>query len=344
MINTPVQVRSAQRATQQPLVLALLVFVLSLAWVLKSPEFSAFIISLLSKFPQLFDLNVHADGGLLLRNQIDLLQNLSTQMLAKGDWISIEIRPRSLPFGMKMKYILIAAATDISVIVPAWNEEKYLRRCLSSLVKQSYEHPFEVIVVDGGSTDQTVAIAEEYADEVLVKPGLPVGAARNRGAEIAKGHIFAFIDADTMASDQWLKEIARFFHSNPSAVGVTGPTLPYDGGTIDSVTYRFWTIYLQRILLSTGMPHVIGFNCAYRKESFLMAGGFDETALMSEDILLAQKMRQFGKIVFDKRMFALTSARRFQRCGHAYVTGLYLLNGFSTLLLKRSSRRYPPIR
>ena len=307
------------------------------------PEFST-IVCLLTRLLQQFEINPHDLAGLILRYREEFLQNVSTQLLSRGECAAVDVRGHLEPFVGRVKYVLMIAAVDVSVIVPTWNEEKYLTRCLRSLVKQSCEYPFEVIVVDGGSTDQTVAIAEEYADAVLVKPGLPVGAARNRGAEIAKGHILAFIDADTIASDEWLQEIARFIHANPSAVGVTGPTLPYDGGTIDSVIYRFWTIYLQKMLLSTGMPHVIGFNCAYKKETFLMAGGFDETAVMSEDILLAQKMRRFGKIVFDKRMFALTSARRFQRCGHAYIVGLYLLSGFSTLLLKKGCRCYPPIR
>lgn len=328
---------------QKPAMLFGLVFLISLTVVLKSPDLSAFMISYLTALLKHMETYARLDP-LAFRCQEEFLQNLSSQLLQKGEWASLEIKPRPLPFSTKIRYLFMVSSIDISVIVPTLNEEKYLSRCLNSLVNQSYRGHHEVLVVDGGSSDRTVAIAQEYADEVLVERGRLVGAARNRGAEIAKGDILAFIDADTMASVQWLEEIAQFFRSNPSAVGVTGPTLPYDGNDIDAITYKFWTLYLQRVLLSMGMPHVIGFNCAYRRKSFVQAGGFDEAAAMSEDILLAQKMRRFGKIIFDKRMFALTSARRFQTCGHAYITGLYLLNGFSTLLLKRSSRNYPPIR
>jgi hypothetical protein len=334
--------RSAQRATQQSLVLALLVFVLSLAWFLKSPEFSAFIISFLSKFPQFLDLNARLDGA-LLRNQIELLQNLSTQMLAKGDWISNEMRPRPLPFGIRIKYVLMVAATDISVIVPTWNEEKYLPRCLRSLINQSWSGSSEIIVVDGGSTDRTVEIANGLADLVISRAKRPVGSARNDAAKVAKGKVAAFIDADTYASPKWLGAIDRVFHDS-NVIGVTGPTLPPDGGILDTITYRLWTIYLQRILLSMGMPHVIGFNCAYRRALFLRVGGFDETSVMSEDIRLALKMRRYGRIIFEKEMSAQTSPRRFRKYGHAYVAGLYLFNGFSTLLLNKSSRNYPPVR
>jgi len=335
--------RRAERATQQSFALAFFVLAFSLAWLLKSPEFSAFIISLLSRFPQLFDLNAHFDGVFLLRNQIELLQNLSTQMLAKGDWVSIEMRSRPLPFGMKLKYILMVAATDISVIVPTLNEKKYVARCLKSLSNQSYSGDREVIVVDGGSTDGTLEIAENFADRVLSDARRPVGAARNEGAKISNGKIVAFIDADTIACRDWLNAIEEVF-KDPTVIGVTGPTLPYDAEILDIITYKLWTLYLQRILLSMGMPHVIGFNCAYRKDQFLKVGGFDETSVMSEDIRLALKMRRLGRIAFEKKMSALTSPRRFQRFGHPYIAGLYAVNGFSTLLLNKSSHNYPPVR
>jgi len=60
-------------------------------------------------------------------------------------------------------------------------------------------------VVDGGSTDRTADVAEEYAYKVIVEPS-PVGAARNIGAKHAKGNILAFIDADTIACERWIEE------------------------------------------------------------------------------------------------------------------------------------------
>jgi glycosyltransferase involved in cell wall biosynthesis len=245
--------------------------------------------------------------------------------------------------GSRAKYLLVGSALDVSVIVPTWNEQKYISKCLHSLRNQARIKPLEVIVVDGGSTDGTVEIAKEYADKVLVEPDKLVGAARNIGAKHALGDLLAFIDADTVVATDWVEAIQNGFKDH-GAIGVTGPTLPYNGNVLDTITYRLWTIYLQRILLSARMPHVIGFNCAYKKDLFLQAGGFDETSVMSEDIRLAVKMRRFGRIKFEKEMSALTSPRRFQKFGHAYIAGLYLFNGFSTLLLNRSSRTYPPVR
>jgi GT2 family glycosyltransferase len=179
---------------------------------------------------------------------------------------------------------------------------------------------------------------------VLTKPRAPVGAARNLGAKVAKGDALAFLDADTIANPEWLDSIDTTFRHEPDAVGLTGPTLPYDGRLSDSITYRLWTIYLQRILLYLEMPHVIGFNCAYRRAPFLSVGGFDENSVMSEDIKLAHKIRRYGKIKFEKDMSALTSARRFRKYGHFYIGMLYLLNGFSTLVFDWSHSNYPPVR
>jgi glycosyltransferase involved in cell wall biosynthesis len=315
-----------------------------LAWWLRSPDLSAIVVAIIGRFPQTLDPIAHLDAVTFIRGQIDLFQSLSTQLVTKGDWVTTEIRPRPVPIVFKMRCMLTVASTDISVIIPTLNEEKYLPRCLKSLVNQGTDGSLEILVVDGGSTDRTVQIAKKYADEVLMKPRAPVGAARNLGAKVAKGNILAFIDADTIANPRWLSSIDIAFRRESRAVGLTGPTLPYDGHLSDSITYRLWTIYLQRILLYLEMPHVIGFNCAYRRAPFLSVGGFDEDSVMSEDIKLAHKIRRYGKIRFERHMSALTSARRFRKYGHLYIGGLYLLNGVSTLLLDWSHSNYPPVR
>ena len=322
---------------------ALLVLGSLLAWWLRPPDLSAIVVAVIQRLPQTLDPGLHMDAVTFIRSQIDLVQSLSTQLLAKGDWF-VEVRHRPVPVEFRMKCMLTIASTDISVIIPTLNEEKYIPRCLKSLVNQTWDRAFEIIVVDGGSTDQTVRVAKKYADKVLTKPRAPVGAARNLGAKVANGNILAFIDADTIANPQWLNSIDEAFREDPAAVGLTGPTLPYDGRLSDSITYRLWTIYLQRLLLYLEMPHVIGFNCAYRRTPFLSVGGFDEDSVMSEDIKLAHKIRRYGKITFEKEMSALTSARRFRKYGHLYIGGLYILNGFSTLLLNWSHSNYPPVR
>jgi hypothetical protein len=64
-----------------------------LAWALRSPDLSAFIIAVIGRFPQLLDPSLHLEGVVFLRSQIDLLQNFSTQIIAKNDWVTGEAAP-----------------------------------------------------------------------------------------------------------------------------------------------------------------------------------------------------------------------------------------------------------
>jgi hypothetical protein len=238
---------------------------------------------------------------------------------------------------------LLVVPLGISVIVPTLNEEKYITRCLRSLVKQTYQGRYEVIVVDGGSTDKTVELAEDLADRVLVRPG-PAGFARNEGARTASDDIYAFLDADTMASTQWLENMEESFNSNCYVSCVTGPTYPYEGNRWDHVAYVIVTQWLSRISARVGLPHVPGFNCAYRKTPFWKVGGFDEKRRLSEDIILSTKIRKEGQVRFNKDMVAYTSLRRIKKHGYPYLTTFYVINGLIALTAKGTMPTYNVVR
>jgi len=230
----------------------------------------------------------------------------------------------------------------ISVVIPALNEEKYIRPCLSSLNHQSCNW-HEVIVVDGGSTDRTIEIARDLADRVVVEPASPVGAARNLGAKEAKGDILAFIDADTIASQGWIEAI-RESMSDSSVVGVTGPTFPVKGKDLDRLLYRMSTDFLQRFLIKLDLPHFPGFNCAYRKDAFFAVSGFAEDRVTHEDMLLSLDLKELGRIVYNPYMLTFTSLRRIEKYGYERIVPLYLSNFFLSLLFDKSAENYSPVR
>lgn len=209
------------------------------------------------------------------------------------------------------------------------------------MTNQSYDG-YELIVVDGGSSDQTVELSEKYADRVIVSKG-SIGVARNIGAKKSRGEILAFIDADTIASRLWLKAISESFNES-EVVGATGPTFPRNKNFVDNMCYQVSTVSLPRILLSLGIPHIGGLNCAYRREPFMRVGGFDEANALSEDVRLSFRIKRFGNIHFNNKMVAFTSTRRIERYGYPYLVSLYLLNVFLTLLTGKSLRNYPPVR
>jgi len=94
----------------------------------------------------------------------------------------------------------------VSIIVPAYNEEKYIKVCLMSIKNQTYSKT-ELIVVDDGSTDNTPQIAKRFTDVILSQAHNGPGIARNKAAEVAKGEIFVFIDADMYLDKKYVEKI-----------------------------------------------------------------------------------------------------------------------------------------
>lgn len=97
-----------------------------------------------------------------------------------------------------------AGALTISVVVPARDAETTIGRTLAALRAQSTEHPYEVIVVEGGSVDATAALARAAGVQVLHNPGGEPAASRNLGARRASAELLAFTDADCEPSPEWL--------------------------------------------------------------------------------------------------------------------------------------------
>lgn len=115
----------------------------------------------------------------------------------------------------------------ISVFIPTLNRADALKQCLESLLLQSY-HNFEVVIVDGGSTDQTKWVVEEYRRRLpivfTVKEGGLIAQA-NVGWQVASGKVVTRTDDDVIASPQWLEEIVKTFTADDQVGGVTGPTI-----------------------------------------------------------------------------------------------------------------------
>ncbi|MCX6694895.1 MAG: glycosyltransferase family A protein, partial [Candidatus Altiarchaeota archaeon] len=111
---------------------------------------------------------------------------------------------------------------DITVVIPAYNEEKYIETTLQNLRKQNYKN-YRIIVVDNNSKDKTVEIAEKYADEVLHETRQGAGYARYRGIESAKSTIIASADADSIYPPDWLSRINEALQGD--VVGCAGRIL-----------------------------------------------------------------------------------------------------------------------
>jgi len=95
----------------------------------------------------------------------------------------------------------------ISIIIPLFNEEKYISDCLNSLLLLDYpKDKYEIIVVDNGSTDTSCTIVEQYRVQLILCPEVKVGEVRNYGVSQSKGELLVFIDADCTVDKNWLKQ------------------------------------------------------------------------------------------------------------------------------------------
>ncbi len=112
------------------------------------------------------------------------------------------------------------ANKKITVIVPAYNEEKHLEECLLSIKNQTY-HPIELIVVDDGSTDKTAVVSKKYADVFIQQKHQGPAVARNKAVKAAKGKILVFIDADMYLDINYIKKIIAPILAEKSQVTFT---------------------------------------------------------------------------------------------------------------------------
>lgn len=200
---------------------------------------------------------------------------------------------------------------DFSVIVPAYNEEKRIRRCLESIKAQKTEHTYELIVSDSNSTDSTVSIAKEYTDKVVVCKERGTARARNEGAKLAHGDILVFIDSDTEMMPDYLETVYRAFRDD--TVLAVSCAFKFTNRRIKFLISEYVTnaYYLARSLFrATTLP---GFNICIRKKTFEKVGGFRLCHL--EDLDMSIKLRRIGRTRYLASRRVITSSRRLEKDG-----------------------------
>lgn len=213
----------------------------------------------------------------------------------------------------------------ISVVIPTYNEERYIVRCLKSLVNQTlHRDEFEIVVVDGGSADRTVELAEEYADLVIQQKSKGVGGARNDGVEVSSGEIIATTDADIILPEDWLARICADFKSK-RVVAVYGPIIPIE----DIFKYRFLIGLFNKVAHLLARTKVfyatLGSNTAFRRRIFLQIGGYSDMAA-GDDYEIAMRLKHLGRIFYDSDLYVLFSMRRMEKFGVTRALYIWAIN------------------
>lgn len=233
----------------------------------------------------------------------------------------------------------------ISVVIPAFNEEKFIERTLKSLMNQDFKD-FELIVVDNNSQDRTGQIAERFGAKVVFEPKEGVGYSRQAGFMAAKAPIIATTDADTIVPPNWLSKILREFNSDPGLVAFGGFHSLYNGPFLARFAVRY-LIFIPWIFdrIFSGGWTLSGANLAVRKEAFLKIGGFNTKLKLSEDADLSQRLRSVGKVKLDMGFRVETSGRRYGK-GLFIAMVQYFPNGLARIFFKRPEKfaKLRPIR
>lgn len=188
--------------------------------------------------------------------------------------------------------------STVSVVIPAFNAAATLGQTLTALRAQSGAPPFETIVVDNGSADETPALAARFGARVLFESTRGPAAARNRGLSAASRDIVLHLDADTVPSRRWVAEMTGAF-ADPSVVIAAGNTICYPPKTgAERYVQRVGLYDAQLASQRNPFPFAPSLNLAVRAEAARAAGGWNAALLTGEDVDFSHRILN----AFDTRV------------------------------------------
>jgi glycosyltransferase involved in cell wall biosynthesis len=214
---------------------------------------------------------------------------------------------------------------ELSFVVIGYNEGKMLRACLESIRNTDLKHiAYEIIYVDGGSNDDSIAIANDFGVDLLLGGDRRRKAAENRnlGAVHSKGRFIQFLDGDMKINRMWTALAYTFINENNNAASVCGYIHETGSGFIKRVLEIDW-------VHKAGEVDYCGGAALWRRDIFLQAGGFPEDVSYGEEPCLCWKIRNKLRMkiyLLDKQMVTHDLGfsgigdylRRNIRCGETY--------------------------
>jgi len=212
-----------------------------------------------------------------------------------------------------------------SVVIPTYNEAKYISRTLYALRNQTFKD-FELIVKDGLSRDETVRIAKKFTRKVVSIRDFSAGNARNQGARYAEGEILVFMDADTLLPPETLARFCLLLNDE-GVVGLSCRKVPQSGSILDRLLYEF-------VNISTFVSAVMGLGGAHgncmliRRSVFERVGGFNSNIIVAEEQELVRRALKFGRYVFLLDYCVVENPRRLRKWGRlrlykAWFVGMF---------------------
>lgn len=203
----------------------------------------------------------------------------------------------------------------ISVIIPLYNKEKYIKSTIKSILSQKYQN-FEIIIVDDGSTDNSLAEIERIEDDrirLIHQSNAGVAAARNRGIAEARGEYVAFLDADDEWKEEYLEAQANMIQAFPScSVFATNylrkhPDDTYTHTIIRGLKFKDETGIMDNYfeVATLSQPPVWTSAVVIKKNALESISGFPVGIKSGEDLLTWARLASRYQIAYDRRPLAI---------------------------------------
>jgi glycosyltransferase involved in cell wall biosynthesis len=213
----------------------------------------------------------------------------------------------------------------ISIVIPTLNEDKYIEPTLFHLKRLK---PYEIIIADSHSEDNTVKIAKKYGCRIVQAKRGAASYGRNAGGKAAKGDIILFIDADSIVFPNILDVIGKDF-KNKKLAGWTCSIYGFTPSWKEQMIYNMSNNIVDFLTTYAKKPHAPGIAIGVRKSVFDKVEGFDENLKVMEDHDFALRVGKHGKFKFSKDTCVYTSTRRMKEWG-----GLGLIRKYSKIYVK----------
>lgn len=228
----------------------------------------------------------------------------------------------------------------ISILMPVYNGSGTLADCLNALLQNNLNEA-EMIVINDHSTDSSPQIASDMGIRVLDNPrGRGPAAARNFGAENARGSILFFVDSDVLVKNNTVQEVLRVLDQNPKIAAVFGSYDDQPGCTNFLSQYKnLFHHYIHQNSKEEASTFWAGCG-AVRKEVFQAMGGFDEAKYKKaqiEDIELGVRMRNSGESIRLEKSIQVKHLKRWTAMGLLKADIWYRAIPWSQLILRSRS-------
>jgi len=242
----------------------------------------------------------------------------------------------------------------LSFVIPAYNEEAYLPKCLEAVLveKKKGKYDIEIIVVNNASTDSTRQVALSYPGVIVVdEPQKGLSAARQAGFLVATGDLIANIDSDSILTPNWTDKVIDTFTKKPNLVALSGPFIYHDLSILSNFLVRIqynidYVFYVIHRFVLRNSSLLQGGNFVIRKTYLDQIGGFNTAFVFwGEDTNIAKRLHPLGPVVFTFKLPIYSSGRRLKKEGFLTMCYKYSMNYFSTIIFdKPFSTSYLDIR